>query len=554
VASTIVHGVCFRCEQVKNLRWNHQLNRGECRACRAARAPLEPCTGCRQRRRVNARTVEGGALCTTCYARTRTGDDACDDCATIGPLATRAGGTSRSSRNLCARCYRTPRRPCGICGRSRRVALKATATSPDICPTCYQAPVIDCSICGQQALGRRTTNNGRARCFACQATIQIDIALTGPDGLIRPELKPVRDALVATDRPRSLLSNWHDLASLHLLADIAQGRLELTHDALDTRPQTFSVTYLRSMLVAAGALPPRDEHAARLHRYAAEAGVDIHDLELRGVLARYARWHVVGRAQTNRHGHLSAGVADRCRSDIQTAKAFVEHLVAHSHDLGDCPQDVVDDWLTHDRGRRLGFLRWLRGNGYLPRIRLPESAPGTDPRHDTDPSQQLDLARQLLHDPDSASIEDRAAACLILLYAQPAAKIVTLTTDDLLRRGDDTYLRLGAEPLLLLPPLDELLAALPVAKPFGTASILADQRWLFTGKNAGTHLHPASLTRRMHKLGITARTSRNNALLHLASTTPPAVFASIIGINISTATRWAGLAGAAWNGYAAGQR
>lgn len=206
MASRSVHGVCFRCEQVKNLRWNHHLNRGECRACRAARAPLEPCTGCRQRRRVNARTVDGGAICTTCYARTRTGDDVCDDCATIGPLATRAGGTSRSSRNLCARCYRNPRRPCGICGRSRRVALKATATSPDICPTCYQAPVIDCSICHQQALGRRTTNNGRPRCFACQATVQIDAALTGPDGVIRPELKPVRDALVATDRPRSLLS------------------------------------------------------------------------------------------------------------------------------------------------------------------------------------------------------------------------------------------------------------------------------------------------------------------------------------------------------------
>ncbi len=52
-----------------------------------------------------------------------------------------------------------------------------------------------------------------------------------------------------------------------------------------------------------------------------------------GVLARYARWHVVGRAKTDRHGHLSAGVAGRCRSDIQTAKAFIDHLAAHGHDL-----------------------------------------------------------------------------------------------------------------------------------------------------------------------------------------------------------------------------
>ena len=553
MASTIVHGVCFRCGREKALRWNHRLDRGECRACRAGRAPLEVCTGCGQQRRVNARTIDGGATCTTCYARTRTGDDTCDDCGTIGPLATRTGGNSPSS-NLCVRCYRTPRRPCGICGRSKRVALKATATSPDVCPTCYQAPVIDCSICGQHALGRRTTNNGQPRCFACQATVQIDAALTGPDGLILPELKPVRDALLATDRPRSLLSNWRDLASLHLLVDIAQGRLELTHEVLDTRPQTFSVTYLRSMLVAAGALPPRDDNAARLHRYAAEVAADIDDSELRGVLTRYARWHVAGRAETHRHGHLSAAVAGRCRGNIQTAKAFFERLTAHGHDLNDCPQDFLDTWLIHDRARRLSFLRWLKRHGYLPRTRLPEPAPGTDPRHDTDPSRQLDLARQLLHDPDSASIEDRAAACLILLYAQPAAKIVALTTNDLLTRGDDTYLRLGAEPLLLLPPLNELIAVLPVVKPFGTASILADQRWLFTGKNAGTHLHPSSLMRRMHKLGITARASRNTALLHLASTTPPAVFASLIGIHLSTATRWAGLAGAAWNSYATAPR
>lgn len=258
MANAIVRGTCFNCGRDKNLRWNHALDRGECRACRASRAPQERCAGCGRQRRVNPRTPDGGAICVTCYARLRTtDDDACDECGTVGALATRAGGKSQAARNLCTRCYRNPRRSCGICGRLKRIALKATATSPDVCPTCYQAPVIDCSICGQQALGRRTTNRGRPRCFACQAAAQIEAALTGPDGMIRSELQPVRDALTATSRPRSLLSNWHDLASLHLVAEIAQGQLGLTHDALDARPQSFSVTYLRAMLIAAGALPPR---------------------------------------------------------------------------------------------------------------------------------------------------------------------------------------------------------------------------------------------------------------------------------------------------------
>jgi len=253
-AGTLMHGTCFRCGLVKNLRWNHRLARGECRACRDRRAALQTCTRCGRSRRVNARTQDGRALCMTCYTHTRTAQDVCDECGGIGPLATRASPARDGSRNLCGRCYRTPRRTCGICGRLKRIALKATATSPDICPTCYQAPVIDCSVCGQHALGRRTTNHGQPRCFTCQATQQIDAALTGPDGLIRPELKPVRDALTEATQPRSLLTNWHSLASMHLLTDIASGRIELSHDALDAQPQVFSVTYLRAMLVAAGAL------------------------------------------------------------------------------------------------------------------------------------------------------------------------------------------------------------------------------------------------------------------------------------------------------------
>lgn len=271
------------------------------------------------------------------------------------------------------------------------------------------------------------------------------------------------------------------------------------------------------------------------------------------VLTRYARWHVVGRVKSGRHGHIPANVEARCRGGIDVARAFLDHLTANDRDLDDCPQAFLDAWTTTtDRGRRLGFIRWLKRGGYLPLTRLPEPAPRQDPDHEVDPDDQIALARHLLHEPDSASIEDRAAACLILLHAQPVAKIASLTTNDIEIRDGDTHLALGTEPLLLIPPLDALITALPVAKPFGTASTLADSRWLFTGKDAGTHLHPASLMRRMNQLGITARTSKNTALLHLAATTPTAVFVSLVGVSIGTATRWAGLAGASWNTYAAG--
>lgn len=224
--------VCAGCQQLRGLKRSTLDGLGYCRSCIARRAPTEPCSICGRDRRVNARTADGDAVCTGCYDKTRTGTVPCDECGQVVPLTARADGRigTGTGKNICVRCYRHPKRECGICGRNRRVALKATATSPDICPTCYQAPLVDCSVCGQHALGRRTTRNGKAWCFACQATDRIDQLLAGPDGSIPAGIKNVRDVLVATGRPRSILSNWNNIESLSLLAKLARQHEQLTHE------------------------------------------------------------------------------------------------------------------------------------------------------------------------------------------------------------------------------------------------------------------------------------------------------------------------------------
>lgn len=605
---------CHGCGRTLPVRTSTSDGHRYCRTCRAQRAPTAVCADCGRDRRVNARTPTG-PLCTTCYAKTRatstTLTTPCDQCGRLAPLVTRdrngatsgttAGTTAGTTRrNLCARCYRHPRRRCGICGRLRRVALRANAPSvgadglpppgrPDICPTCYQWPIIDCSICGHPGPGRRTTNDGLPRCFRCQATATIDAALTPttatgatPDGAggIPAHLQPLRDALVARDRPLSTLSNLTRTKTLGLLADITNGRLTLTHEALDARQATsptnsmptnfrLSIAYLRSLLVSTGALPARDEHLARLHRFTTDLTTDltaaVPDPAQRALLTRYARWQVIARARPDRHGTLTASVAHRCRDDLRAAAAFLEHLAGNRQTTLTCTQTVLDAWLTGSprRAGQQGFLRWLRRDGHLPHVQLPPVPPRPTPRAAADDEHRWELARHLLHDPGSASLEDRAAALLILLYAQHVTTLAQLTTDDITRDedghdhghgGQDVYLRLGPQPLLLLPPLDALLLALPVDKPFGAAHVLADRRWLFTGKNAGQHIHPASLMHRMNALGITTRTHRNAALLHLAVATPPAIFASLIGISTVTATRWTELAGGNWTTYATRRR
>ncbi|SDU20910.1 Site-specific recombinase XerD [Jiangella alkaliphila] len=547
-------GECDGCGRTRTLKRSVIDQRRYCRACRARRTPTEICVICGRDRRVNARDGDGGAICSTCYTRRRVGEQVCDQCGQLAPLHARAGGRGGHSVNLCAGCYTNPRRECGICGRTRRVSVKATASAPDVCPTCHQWPVIDCSVCGRTEPGRRTTNHGQPMCFRCDATAKIDTILTDASGVIPAPLKPVRDAIADRDRPRSILSNLTRTASLALLAGIAQGRIELTHDALDERGRGFSITYLRSVLVATGALPPRDEHLARLERFTTGLLADIADPADRALLARYARWHVIGRATPDRHGHLSANVADRCRGDIRAARQFLDHLNAHGQSTLACTQPTLDTWLATGT-RRASFIRWLQRDGHLTAVALPDPPPPTSPGAFNAEDERWATVRRMLHDPGSASIEDRAAACLLLLYAQPAAKIAALTTDDITTdQAGRTYLRLGPEPLLLIAPLDTLITALPLAKPFGTAQVLADHRWLFPGKKAGEHIHPASLIRRLQQLGITTRTSRNTALRHLAATTPPAVFASLIGISTGAAVRWAELAGNNWTTYPAARR
>ena len=54
-----------------------------------------------------------------------------------------------------------------------------------------------------------------------------------------------------------------------VLAGLAVGRIQLTHQALDGLPQTRALAHLRQTLVAVGALPGRDEEMTRLEAFLA---------------------------------------------------------------------------------------------------------------------------------------------------------------------------------------------------------------------------------------------------------------------------------------------
>lgn len=542
-------GECAGCGRVMQVRRSSD-GFEYCRRCLSRRAPTESCASCGRDARVNARRPDGTSLCSSCYTKEKQTADVCDACGQLATLVARKGGRGGHDQNLCGRCYRTPLRECGLCSRTRRVALRATESSPDVCPTCYWAPVVLCSTCGQQGLGRRTTRGGDPWCFACQAAARVDELLADENGRLREGYAPVREALLEME-PRSVLQNWGRVESFRLLGSLLREHGEVTHELLDAKPQVLSVHYLRGVLVSAGILTERDEYLVRLRTFCRDVVEEVEPVGDRQVLARYAQWHVTARLCIGADG-LTPHQASNARSEVRSAQRFIARLNALGAGVRQCRQCDVDEWVAE--GKSLNFVRWLKRQRLLAsNIGIPVQSLSAAAQIG-DPEEQVELARRLLLDAAVATVEERAAGSLLLLYAQPLSRIVRLTVNDLAETEGRMQIVLGEHPLDVPPALADLLRQLPVHKPFGAARALADQQWLFPGKRAGSPRHATSLMRALRPLGIPARVSRNTALFHLGSSVPPAIVANVLGIDTNTAQRWAETAGSSWTRYGPSRR
>jgi hypothetical protein len=121
--------------------------------------------------------------------------------------------------------------------------------------------------------------------------------------------RPVMQALTATDRPGTVIAWLDKSAAPTILRDLHTGAQPLTHAALDELPGGKPVEHMRSLLVAIGGLPHRDEHMTRLQRWTAAAIAQRTAVSLRlvghccgsrsGGGAR--RWSEAGQAGGSRH-------------------------------------------------------------------------------------------------------------------------------------------------------------------------------------------------------------------------------------------------------------
>jgi hypothetical protein len=448
-------------------------------------------------------TLPLGAVCGPCYRRLRRHPGPCASCAETRPLV----GVRDDGGSVCG--------PCS--GDSRNW----------ICQSCGQ---VDLLIAGTQ-------------CLSCTTTARVHGLLTGSNGQIATQLTGLARFLLNNNSAEQAHHIVNGAGWMRLLTNLVDTGNPITHEMLNTLPQDTRVGHLRAILVHAGVLDTQPEGLEPLDPWLKILLADLPSKTV-AVLRPYAHWSVLPRTR-HRAARLgsSASAPKYARVRIETAAHFLTWLTDNDRTLAEATQHDIDTWIdggATTRRRVRDFLRWSHARGlstdlhvdWLGRQGLAHNMLGEDER--------WVLLRRCLRD-DSLTLRLRVAGALVLIYGQIPTRIVELTADMVTRVDTDTYLQLKDQPVLLPPPLAalalELVALSPRQQSAGTPA------WLFPSTRPGAHLYPGRLSTGLNqKLGIFIRPGRGAALAALAADLPAAVLADLLGLSITTATRWSALA------------
>jgi hypothetical protein len=269
---------------------------------------------------------------------------------------------------------------------------------------------------------------------------------------------------------------------------------------------------------------------------------------------RYLIWHLVRRMRARNDGKpVTRQQSKLVRRLARGASVFLDWLESRGLTLGTCQQADIDFWLAsgqatyRDEAGRL--IRWARAAKitacYLPAARW------TGPSGLLDGEDRWGITRRLLHD-DAIRPEDRLAGLLVLLYAQGATAISSMTSSQVQADEGTVRLHLGRVPVQLPEPVASIaLAVAANRKGHATIGATGPSPWLFPGGQPGRPISTARLTLRLEALGIRLRRARSTALFQLAAEIPAAILARTLGISTDVAVIWQRLSAGDWASYAA---
>ncbi|MGH3547959.1 MAG: hypothetical protein ACRDQU_07550 [Pseudonocardiaceae bacterium] len=569
-ARAIAPPACPRCGRVIAL---HRRIGGQwlCRNC-VAKSRAQSCSRCGAIREAATRDEHGQPLCPNCLITDPANQETCPACGRRRPVSVRS-----ADGPICGSCVPPKTLTCAICGKQAPCVI-SQATCKPWCQACRQR-WIRCSGCGQDApirggtldeplcatctrpdadFWRSCPNCGQpgrihaGRCARCTLEQRLRELVSDDTGEVRPELQALYDALAGARRPDTVAA-WLDKSAAPAILRELTGQ-PLAHSSLDALPAGKTIEHLRSILVAIGTLPPRDEQMARLERWIVGVVADRPDPDERQMLHRYTVWHVLRRLRGRLKGadttHEQVVAAQRI---IKAAVNLLDWLTNQQLTLATAGQGDLEAWLVAakpsyriDAGN---FVRWAKKHK-LTQLEFPATR-WSGPSGVIDTETRWEQARWLLHD-TTLKPEDRVAGLLVLLYAQWPTTLSRLTLDHVRTSDDQVSIRLGDEPVVLPEPLAELIRQVVTSRR-GKA-VIGDQGsspWLFPGGQPGRPISAFGLAERLRQLGINSARSRSTALSQLATEPPAAILARMLGIHIAVATTRQRASSDDWTDYAA---
>ena len=148
-------------------------------------------------------------------------------------------------------------------------------------------------------------------------------------------------------------------------------------------------------------------------------------------------------------GPLRPTACQYARTRFTVAQAFLTWAAAADTRPSALTQAHIDAYVNSCRAyQRLAvraFLTWAAEHGHIPaHLDIPREKYATGQA--ITQKRRLELLRRFATD-TAVPLRPRAAACIMLLYAQPLTRILRLTAGDLTRDGDGrTWLNLGDPP------------------------------------------------------------------------------------------------------------
>lgn len=335
-----------------------------------------------------------------------------------------------------------------------------------------------------------------------------------------------------------------------LLHGLGDGTIQLAHEGLDAVPGK-PTEHLRALLQHHGHLPPRDPYLPQFEQWIA-AKLDGLPDEVRQPVQHFATWHHLRRIRAKAAaGASTRGPVHSAKQEItETIKFLVWLHETYQRTAATCTQPDIDEWLATGPTTRAAirtFFVVAKRTRVNTKVAVQHRAALTSPSLTQD--QRLAWIHELLTG-SSDSLPYRVAGMLLLLYAQPLVKVVTLQVDVVDDKPEGMSITLGQRPTDVPEPFATLLRLHIAQRPNLRTGAGPDSPWIFPSTLAGRHLHPNTVMDRLRDLGVNLLGARNRAIGELVIEVPPSLVAEALGYSAQVAFLHADKAAEPWARYA----